>query len=101
MSAMSAHTSPESGTRGARAWWESTQIWAGVSIVAMWAAVIFCGIFAPNLTNSTNNASVNGSTTSIPSVIPVAICALLATVAVAHAAFPRREAELARRADAR
>ena len=89
MSAISAHTSPESETRTARAWWESTQIWTGVSIVAMWVAVIFCGIFGPNLTNSTNNASVNGSATSIPSVIPVAICALLATIAITHATFRR------------
>ena len=89
---MAARTVPANETRPTRAWWESTQMWAGLSMVSMWVAVIVCGVFGPDLTTSTNNASVNGNTTTIPSVIPVAICALLATIAVAHAAFRRRDA---------
>ena len=50
------------------------------------------GVFGPDLTTSTSNASVNANATTVPSVIPVAICALLATVALAHAAFRRRDA---------
>ncbi len=72
-----------------RTWWGSTQIWAGLSTVSMWLAVLFVGIFGPDFTTTTNNASTNTTSTTIPSVIPVAICALLATIAVAHAAFRR------------
>lgn len=75
--------------RVARAWWESTQIWGGLSIISMWLAVLFVGIFGPDLTSSSNNASVNGTQTTVPSVIVVAICALLATIGVTHAAFRR------------
>lgn len=75
--------------RVARAWWDSTQIWAGLSIISMWLAVLFVGIFGPDFTSSSDNASVNGTQTTVPSVIVVAICALLATVAVTYAAFRR------------
>lgn len=80
-------TSRES--RQAQAWWDSTQIWAGISIVSMWLAVLVVGIFGPDFTTSANNASTNTSGTTVPSVIVVAICALLATIAVTHAAFRR------------
>jgi hypothetical protein len=73
-----------------RAWWDSTQIWAGLSIISMWLAVLFVGIFGPDFTSSSNTASVNGTQTTVPSVIVVAICALLATIGVTHAAFRRR-----------
>ena len=79
-------TRPE---RGLRAWWESTQIWAGLSIVAMWLSVLVVGIFGPDFTSVSNNASTNTTQTTVPSVIAVAICALLATISVAHAAFRR------------
>ena len=75
--------------RSSRAWWESTQIWAGLSIVSMWVAVLFVGVFGLDLTSTSNNASANTTATTIPSVIPVAICALLATIAITHATFRR------------
>ncbi len=75
--------------RDLRTWWESTQIWAGLSIVSMWLAVLVVGIFGPDFTATSNSASSDTSSATIPSVVPVAICALLATVAVAHAAFRR------------
>jgi hypothetical protein len=87
---MSTHAAPTyRDERDARAWWESTQIWAGLSIVSMWLAVLFVGIFGPDFTTASNNASVNGTQTTVPSVIVVAICALLATIVVTHAAFRR------------
>jgi hypothetical protein len=52
----------------------------------MWLAVLIVGIFGPDFTATSNSASTS---TTVPSVVPVAICALLATVAVAHAAFRR------------
>jgi hypothetical protein len=75
--------------RTMRAWWESTQVWAGLATVSMWMAVLFDGVFGADLTSTTNNASTNTTTTTVPSVIAVAICALLATIAIAHAAFRR------------
>src|ERR1700675_3947103 len=87
---MSTHAAPTyRDEREARAWWESTQIWAGLSIISMWLAGLFVGIFGPDFTSSSNNASVNGTQTTVPSVIVVAICALLATIGVTHAAFRR------------
>ena len=59
--------------------------------MSMWVAVLFVGVFGPDLSSSSNNASVNSNATTVPSVIPVAVCALLATIAVAHAAFRRRD----------
>jgi hypothetical protein len=87
---MSTHAAPAyRNQREARAWWESAQLWAGLSIVSMWLAVLFVGIFGPDFTSSSNTASVDGTQTTVPSVIAVAICALLATLAVAHAALRR------------
>jgi hypothetical protein len=77
--------------RGARGWWESTQVWAGLSIASMWLAVLVTGIFGPDFTSTSNNASTNTSSLTIPSVVFVALGALLATVSVAHAAFRRPE----------
>jgi hypothetical protein len=55
----------------------------------MWVAVLFVGVFGPDLTSTSNNASANTTATTIPSVIPVAICALFATIAITHATFRR------------
>ena len=85
---MTTHAAPTyRDERDARAWWESTQFWAGLSIVSMWLAVLFVGVFGPDFSTSSNNASVNGTQTTIPAVIAVAICALLATIRVSNAAF--------------
>ena len=92
MTTVPAQVRSASEARTSRAWWESAQLWAGLSIVSMWIAVLFVGVFGPDLTTSTSNASMNANATTVPSVIPVAICALLATVALAHAAFRRRDA---------
>jgi hypothetical protein len=63
-------------------WWASTRLWAGVSIVAMWTAVLFVGVFAPDFVSASAADRV-----TIPSVVPVAICAMIGTITVAHAAL--------------
>ncbi|HTQ92898.1 MAG TPA: hypothetical protein VMK84_25725 [Streptosporangiaceae bacterium] len=61
--------------------------WGAVSIVAMWLAVLFDGIFGSDMIF---NSPANGSTT-IPSAVAVALFAFIGTVAVAKRAFARRE----------
>ena len=64
-------------------------MWAGLSIVSMWLAVLVVGVFGPDFKTASDNAAVNGTQTTIPAVILVAVCALIATIAVVHAAFRR------------
>jgi hypothetical protein len=64
--------------------------WGAVSIVAMWLAVLFDGIFGSDMTF---NSVTNGSTTTIPSAVAVALFAFIGTVAVAKRAFARRDAD--------
>jgi hypothetical protein len=71
-----------SAPRSPSAWWASTRAWAGISIAAMWTAVLFVGVFGPDF--------VSGSPadrTTIPAVVFVAICAMVGTITVTHAAL--------------
>ena len=61
--------------------------WGAVSIVTMWLAVLFDGIFGGDMVFSN---PANGSTT-IPSAVAVALFAVIGTVAVAKRAFARRD----------
>jgi hypothetical protein len=59
------------------------EFWGAVSIVAMWLAVLFDGVFGANMTFTNSPTQV----TTIPSVIVVAIFAVAGTVAVAKRTF--------------
>ena len=61
--------------------------WGAVSIVTMWLAVLFDGIFGGDMVFS-NPAS---GPTTIPSAVAVALFAAIGTVAVAKRAFARRD----------
>jgi hypothetical protein len=61
--------------------------WGTASIVAMWLAVLFDGIFGGDMVFS-NPAS---APTTIPSAVAVALFAVIGTVAVAKRAFARRD----------
>jgi len=58
------------------------EMWGAAVIAIMWIAVLFVGIYGPNII-------INGSSgyRNIPSVLVVAFFALLGTVAVARRAF--------------
>ncbi len=71
--------------RPRRTWLQSPPLWAGVSIVAIWIAVLFVGLFGDDIAGS------DGS--SVPSVIVVAICAVIATAFVARWGFAQRRDE--------
>ena len=60
--------------------------WATVSIVAMWLAVLFDGIFGGDMTFANTSANV----TVIPSAVAVALFAVIGTSAVAKRAFGHR-----------
>jgi hypothetical protein len=60
-------------------------LWAAVSIVTMWLAVLFGG----NMTFTNSSSQV----TIIPSAVAVALFAAIATACVAKRGFARRDAE--------
>ena len=62
--------------------------WATLSIVTMWLAVLFDGIFGGDMTFSNPP-----NTTTIPSAVLIALFAVIGTSAVAKRAFGRRETD--------
>ena len=63
--------------------------WGAISIVAMWLAVLFDGIFGGDMVFS----SPGNGTTTIPSAVAVALFASIGTTAVAKRAFGRRDGD--------
>jgi len=61
--------------------------WGAVSIIAMWLAVLFDGIFGGDMIF----ANAGSGPTIIPSAVAVALFAFIGTVAVARRAFARRD----------
>jgi hypothetical protein len=62
--------------------------WGAVSIIAMWLAVLFDGIYGNDMIF---NGNTGGGPTIIPSAVAVALFAFIGTVAVAKRAFARRD----------
>jgi hypothetical protein len=60
--------------------------WGAVSIVAMWLAVLFDGIYGGDMIFANNTG---GGPTTIPSAVAVAVFAFIGTIAVAKRAFTR------------
>ena len=63
--------------------------WATVSIVTMWLAVLFVGIFGGDMTFTNSSSHV----TVIPSAVAVAFFAAIGTASVARRVFGRKDAE--------
>ena len=61
--------------------------WGAVSIVAMWLAVLFDGIYGGNMIF----ANAGSGPTIIPSAVAVALFAFVGTASVAKRAFARRD----------
>ena len=86
---MSTHSMPsEAPARRAdgdqrASWLLSRAFWGAVSIVAMWLAVLFVGIFGSDI----DKVDAGGGVSSVPVVVVVAVVALFATMAVAHRAL--------------
>ena len=62
------------------------EMWAMVSIVAMWLAVLFVGVFGGDMSFH----GVDGSFTVMPSAVGVALFAAIGTGSVAKRVFGRR-----------
>lgn len=60
--------------------------WGALSIVAMWLAVLFDGIFGDNMIFT---STADGTTTTLPSAVVVALFAAIGTAVVAKRAFGR------------
>lgn len=59
------------------------EFWAGLSIIVMWLAVLFVGVFGPSFVST----SAGGNSTTIPAGIGVALFAFLGSSAVAKFGF--------------
>ena len=60
--------------------------WGAVSIIAMWLAVLFDGIYGGDMVFN----SVGSGSSTIPSAVAVALFAFIGTIAVAKRAFARQ-----------
>jgi hypothetical protein len=65
------------------------ELWASLAISVMWLAVLFAAVFAPDIVSSSND----GSSTTIPSAVAVALFAAIGTRAVAKYGFARRNGD--------
>lgn len=65
------------------------EFWGALSIIAMWLAVLFVGIFGGDMTFT--NSPVN--VTTMPSAVALALFAVIGTSAVAKRVFRRRDGE--------
>ena len=77
----------QSSVRSPREGWASRilvrEMWATVSIVAMWVAVLFVGVYGGDATFH----SVDSSSSTIPSAVFVALFAAFGTGSVAKRVF--------------
>lgn len=78
-------TPVQSDDQSRRPWWQLPEAWGTLGIVSMWLAVLFVGVYGGDMRFVGND----GNSTWIPSVVVVAICASLATAAVARRVFHR------------
>lgn len=63
------------------------EMWASVAISIMWLAVLFAAAFAPDIVSAGND----GSSTTIPTAVVVALFAAIGTRAVAKYGFGHRD----------
>jgi hypothetical protein len=63
--------------------------WAALSIVTMWLAVLFDGVYGGNMIFT----GTDGSVANIPSAVVLGLFAVIGTSAIAKRAFGRRAAE--------
>jgi hypothetical protein len=62
------------------------EAWASLAIAVMWLAVLFTALWGPDIVNR----GAGGDSSTVPSVVPVAIFAFFATWVVAKYGFRRR-----------
>jgi hypothetical protein len=80
---------PSTRVREARSWsslLSVTEMWASVAIVAIWLAVLFSAVSGPDIVSASND----GTHSTVPSAVAVALFASIATWAVAKYGFGQR-----------
>ena len=65
----------------------ATEMWAAISIVVIWVAVLGSAVWGPNIVDSTPG----GNSSTVPSAVAVALFACIATWPVAIWGFGRRK----------
>jgi len=65
------------------------EMWATLTIIAMWLAVLFSAVFGDNIVNTT----AGGDSSSVPSAVAVALFAFLATWVVAWFGFRHKKSD--------
>jgi hypothetical protein len=60
--------------------------WAGLAIAIIWLAVLLVGLWGGDIVSGAN-ASTGSGGSSVPVVVVVAPCALIATIVIARRAF--------------
>jgi len=63
--------------------------WGALSIVSMWLAVLFVGVFGGNMIFASNA----GDVTTIPSAVVLALFAVIGTSSIAKRVFGRRDVD--------
>ncbi len=79
----SEHPTTESRDTSSRSWLYARALWAGLSIIIMWLAVLFVGVFGGDFVSS----SSTGGLTKFPVVVFLLPFVLPATIAVARRGF--------------
>ena len=75
---------PPARARSLTAFWLNARaLWAGLSIMTMWLAVLFVGVLGGDIVSSTPG----GTSTSVPVVVAVLPFVLPATIVVARRGF--------------
>ena len=70
-------------SRLSSSWLHARELWGGLSIISMWLAVLFVGVFGGNVVKT----DAGGGSSSWPVVVVVAVLALLGTVGIGRRAF--------------
>jgi hypothetical protein len=77
-----AHPTAPPGPARAASWLHARALWAGLSIITMWLAVLFVGIFGGDFVSSNNNGF-----TRFPVVVILLPFVLTATIVIGRRGF--------------
>lgn len=84
---------PSRVVQAERRWWFQLlvpEMWASLTIIVMWLAVLFDAVFGPDIVTT----GAGGGSSIVPSAVAVALFAFLATWVVARYGFgPRRRTD--------